>query len=107
MDGKTCGLPVRDSKNRRRAAGLYPRDAAVQSSLHNGRKERGAVRTRASSHCSEIDAGSVSRHSDRAHRRRRDAYVQFYHVWFPGQTGMCSPSALGFPELAAGRGANP
>jgi hypothetical protein len=107
MDGKTCGLPVRDSKNRRRAAGLYPRDAAVQSSLPNRRMERGTAANRPSSHYSDVDAGSRSRHSDRAHRRRRDAYVQFYHVWFPGQTGMCSPSALGFPELAAGRGANP
>lgn len=34
---------------------------------------------------------------------RKDAQVQLYHFRCPGQTGLRSPSALWFPELAAGR----
>jgi hypothetical protein len=102
MDRKTIGLLVRTSKNRSRAAGLNPRRLSVQSSLLDRRKARGTAANRASSRCSEHDAGVKVASSDRA-QRREDAYVQGYHVWRLGQTGIRSSSIFCFPELAAGR----
>jgi hypothetical protein len=87
----------------RNSAGLHQRPADVQSAT-TWRMRRPTLERR-SSRWSEPNATSheFALACDRA-LWRKGAQVQVYHVCLPGQTGMCSPSALCFPELAAGLG---
>ena len=102
MDGKMRGLLVRSSNNRCNGTGLYRRRTSVQSSL-DWRMERA---TRQGRPFRRSQSGALGRVREAPVDRapwRKGAQVKRYHIWPPGQTGMCSPSALWFPELAAGR----
>jgi hypothetical protein len=98
----TLGLLDRKSKIRCHAAGLQSRKSSVPSSI-DPRKGRATLQGRPS-RWSVSDAPAYKASADRALWRK--GHVQGYTISLPGQTGMRSPSALSFPELAAGRGAN-
>jgi hypothetical protein len=99
----TTACIVRSSPEGLTPNGLYRSDTIVEST---SRKKKGTAANRPPFQWSELYAGVEFAPADRALTlwRRKDARMKGYTISLPGQTGMRSPSALLFPELAAGRG---
>ena len=74
-------------------------------SAFDERKGRALIRSQGPSQWSELEAAQEFASAfDRALLAGKDARVRVYTIRLPGQTGMCSSSALWYLELAAGRG---
>jgi hypothetical protein len=103
ISARITALRVLRPKNPRIPAALQSGRPSVHSPIDR-RKGRGAgLHPGPPFYWSESGAPMANAPADRA-LWRKDAQVSLYHLPSPGQTGMCSPSALWFPELTTAGG---